>query len=109
MLDPDKTIILHDSVLLKVMPRAKIITDLCIKEFDSFAELEAYMDNIGIQWRGEILGHEMGQLTNITFPRGSHYGAVSRKQGCTLNSIWEECSDDYGIFVTRYEKRDHLG
>ena len=45
-----------------------------------------------------MIGHEMGQLTNITYPRGSHYGAVSRKQGCRLNSIWEEYSDDYGVF-----------
>ena len=40
----------------------------------------------------------MGQLTNITYPRGSHYGAVSRKEGCRLNSVWEEYSNDYGVF-----------
>ena len=33
-----------------------------------------------------IVGHEMGQLTNITYPRGSHHGAATRKQGYRLNS-----------------------
>ena len=47
-----------------------------------------------------IVGHEMGQLTNITYPypRGSHHGAATRKRGYRLNSIWEEYSDDYGVF-----------
>ena len=105
VLGPDETIILPDSVLLKVMhahPRAEIITNFCVsRNFDSFAELEGYMEKYWhIMERGDfcMIGHEMGQLTNITYPRGSHYGAVSRKQGCRLNSTWEEYSDDYGVF-----------
>ena len=41
-----------------------------------------------------IVGHEMGQLMNITYPSDSHYGAATRKQDYRLNSIWEEYSDD---------------
>ena len=68
-------------------PRAEIITNFCVsRNFDSFAELEGYryMEKYWhIMERGDfcMIGHEMGQLTNITYPRGSHYGAGSRGVG----------------------------
>ena len=102
VLGPDKAIILPDSVLLKVMhahTRAEIITDFCVSR--SFAELEWYMERYWhVIERSDFsnVGHEMGQLTNIIYPKGSHYGALSRKQGCKLNILWEEYSDDYGVF-----------
>ena len=71
------------------------------RKFDSFAELEWYMEKYWhIMETGDqcIVGHEMGQLTNITYPRGSHHGAATRKQGYRLNSIWEEYNDNYGVF-----------
>ena len=100
----DKTIILPDSVLLKVMyahTRAEIITDFCVSvNFDSFTKLEGYMENYWhvLDRNFGPVGHEIGQLTNITYPSSSHYGAATRKQSYKLNSIWEEYSDDYGVF-----------
>ena len=44
-----------------------------------------------------IVVHEMGQLT-VTYSKGSHHGAATRKQGYRLYSIWEEYSEDYGVF-----------
>ena len=105
VLGPDKTIVLPDSVLLKVLhahTRAEIITDFSVsKRFDSFAELEWYMERYWhIMETGDlcIVGHEMGQLTNIIYPCDSHHGAATRKLGYRLNSIWKEYSDDYGVF-----------
>ena len=49
VLGADKGIILPDTLLLKVLhahTRAEVITDFCVsRQFDSFAELEWYLEN----------------------------------------------------------------
>ena len=67
VLGADKKIILPDSLFLKVLhahTRAEVITDFCVsRQFDSFAELEGYMEKY---WRlmdmGDfnMVGHESG-------------------------------------------------
>ena len=101
----DKKIILPDSLLLKVLhahTRAEVITDFCVpRQFDSFAKLEGYMEKYWhLMDTGDfnMVGHESGHLWKITYPRGSHYGAATRKQGYKLKYIWDDYSDDYGVF-----------
>ena len=48
---------------------------------------------------GDItVGHESGQLLNITCPSASHYRAATRNQGYKHQSLWEHYGDDYGVF-----------
>ena len=70
-----------------------------MRQFDSFAKLERYMEkywHLMDMGHFNMVGHESGQLLNITYPKGSHYGAATRKQGYKLKSIWDHYSDDWG-------------
>ena len=53
-----------------------------------------------------MVGHESGHLWKITYPRGSHYGAATRKQGYKLKYIWDDYSDDYGVFGVEPDNTD---
>ena len=53
-----------------------------------------------------MVGHESGHLWKITYPRGSHYGAATRKQGYKLKYIWDDYSDDYGVFGIEPDNTD---
>ena len=106
----DKGIILPDSLLLKVLhahTRAEVITDFYVSsQFDSFAELEWYLENYWhLMDMGDfnIVGHRSGQLLKIACPSASHYGAATRKQGYKLQSLWEHYGDDYGVFGFEYD------
>jgi hypothetical protein len=104
VLGADKSIVLPDSLLLKVLhahTRAEVITGFCVsRQFDSFTDLEGYMEKYWhIMESGDnMVGHEAGRLENMTYPRDSHYGATTRKQGDRLKYLWDDYSDEYGVF-----------
>ena len=89
VLGADKGIILPDSLLLKVLhahTRAEVIMDFCVsRQFDSFAELEWYLENY---WQlmdtGDfnMVGLESGLVLKIACPSDSHYGAA------TMGTLW---------------------
>ena len=54
-----------------------------------------------------MVGHENGRLLNITYPTGSHCGTAIRKQGYKLKSIWDDYSDDYGVFGVEPDDTNH--